>query len=126
MLDGLYMTIITITTVGYQEVHPLSEAGRIFTIFLILRGIGVAFYAIFGIIAYIVEGRLGMTLGRRKMKTKIANLKDHFILNGFDRFGEEIANTFKEKVVPFVIIKNRIRGFLVKPSRHKQLPLSSG
>ena len=56
LFDALYMTIITITTVGYQEVHPLSVGGRIFSIFLILGGIGGAFYAILGIIEYIVEG----------------------------------------------------------------------
>jgi voltage-gated potassium channel len=107
LFDSLYMTIITITTVGYQEVHPLSGWGRVFSIFLILGGIGGAFYAISGIIEYFVEGQLSMTLGRRKMKTMIAKLKDHFILCGFDRFGEEVANTLNAEGVPFVIIENR-------------------
>jgi voltage-gated potassium channel len=107
LFDALYMTVITITTVGYKEVYPLSIGGRVFTILLIVGGIGGAFYALFGIIEYIVEGQFGMTLGRRRMKTRIANLKEHFILSGFDRFGEEIANTFKAEGVPFVIIENR-------------------
>ncbi len=106
-LDSLYMTIITITTVGYTEVHPLTTGGRIFSIFLIVGGVGGALYALTGIIGYIVEGNIGTTWGRRRMKTKIAQLKGHFILCGFGRVGEEIARTFKAEGVPFVIIDNR-------------------
>jgi voltage-gated potassium channel len=107
LFDALYMTIITISTVGYGEVHPLSTGGRVFTIFLILGGIGGAFYAIFGIAAYVVEGQFGITLGRRRMKTRIANLKDHFILCGYGKVGEETASVFEEEGVPFVIIDNK-------------------
>ena len=103
-LDSIFMTITTITTVGYSEVHPLSNAGRIFSIFLILGGMGGAFYALTGVITYIVEGNIGATLGRRRMENKIAQLKEHFILCGFGRVGEEIASIFKEEEVPFVVI----------------------
>jgi voltage-gated potassium channel len=106
-LDALYMTIITITTVGYFEVHPLSTAGRIFTIFLIVGGVGGAFYTLVSIVQYVVEGHFGTTLGRRRMKTRIAQLKEHFILCGFGRVGEEIARTFKEEGISFVVIDNR-------------------
>ncbi|MFC1947112.1 potassium channel family protein [Chloroflexota bacterium] len=106
-LDSIYMTITTITTVGYSEVHPLSDPGRIFSIFLILGGMGGAFYALTGIITYIVEGNIRATLGRRRMENKITQLKDHFILCGFGRVGEEIASIFKEEEVPFVVIDNR-------------------
>jgi voltage-gated potassium channel len=106
-LDSIYMTITTITTVGYHEVHPLSDGGRIFSIVLILGGMGGAFYALTGVITYIVEGNIGATLGRRRMENKITQLKDHFILCGFGRVGEEIANIFKEEDVQFVIIDNR-------------------
>ncbi len=106
-LDSLYMTVTTITTVGYREVHPLTDQGRIFTILLIVGGVGGALYALTGIIGYIVEGNIGTTWGRRRMQTKIAQLKGHFILCGFGRVGEEIARTFKEEGVPFVIIDNR-------------------
>ena len=105
-LDSLYMTIITITTVGYTEVHPLSTAGRIFSIFLILGGVGGALYAMSKIVGYIVEGYFGTTLGRRRMKAKIAKLKGHFILCGFGRVGQEIARTFKGEGIPFVVIDN--------------------
>ena len=106
-LDSIFMTITTITTVGYREVHPLSDGGRIFSIFLILGGMGGAFYTLTGIITYIIEGNLGATWGRRRMENKINQLKDHFILCGFGRVGEEIANIFKEEEVPFVVIDNR-------------------
>jgi len=106
-LDSVFMTITTITTVGYNEVHPLSTAGRIFSIFLILGGMGGAFYALTGVIEYIVEGNIGAKWGRRRMENKISQLKGHFILCGFGRVGEEIANIFKEEEVPFVVIDNR-------------------
>jgi voltage-gated potassium channel len=105
--DSLYMTIITIATVGYGEVHPLTTAGRVFTIFLILGGMGGAFYALFGVAQYILEGQFGIILGRRRMQTKIASLKDHFVLCGYGRVGEETAATFKEEGVPFIIVDNR-------------------
>jgi len=106
-LDSLYMTIITITTVGYNEVHPLTSGGRIFSIFLIVGGVGGVLYAITGIVQYIVEGNIGTTWERRRMKNKIAKLKGHFILCGLGRVGEQIARTFKAEEVPFVIVDNR-------------------
>jgi len=106
-LDSLYMTIITITTVGYFEVHNLSMNGRIFTTVLIVGGVGGAFYTLTGIMQYVVEGNIGATWERRRMKNKIAHLKGHFILCGLGRVGEEIARTFKEEGVPFVAIDNR-------------------
>ncbi|HUV75970.1 MAG TPA: potassium channel protein [Dehalococcoidales bacterium] len=106
-LDALYMTVITITTVGYTEVHPLTSGGRIFSIFLIVGGVGGALYIITGIVRYVVEGNIGTIWERRRMKNKIANLKGHFILCGLGRVGEEIARTFEAEKVPFVIIENR-------------------
>ena len=105
-IDSLYMTVTTITTVGYMEVHPLSSAGRIFSIFLIVGGVGGALYILTTLMGYILEGQFGITLGRRRMKTKIAKLKKHFILCGYGRVGQEIALTFSEEGVPFVIISN--------------------
>ena len=106
-LDALYMTVITITTVGYTEVHPLTSGGRIFSIFLIVGGVGGALYIITGIVRYVVEGNIGTIWERRRMKNKIADLKGHFILCGLGRVGEEIARTFEAEKVPFVIIENR-------------------
>jgi voltage-gated potassium channel len=105
-LDALYMTVITVTTVGYAEVRPLSTGGRIFSIFLIVGGVGGALYALTGIVGSIVEGQIGTTLGRRRMKDRIAKLTGHFILCGYGRVGQEIASTFKEEGAPFVIVDN--------------------
>jgi voltage-gated potassium channel len=106
LLDSIYMTITTITTVGFREVHPLSDAGRIFTIFVIIGGVGGALYVLTSIMAYLLEGQFGITMGRRRMKNRIAKLKEHFILCGYGRVGQEIAQAFSEEGVPFVIISN--------------------
>ncbi len=106
-LDSLYMTITTITTVGYREVFPLSDSGRIFTIFLIVGGVGGGLFVLAAFIQYVIEGRLRTELWRRQMKGKIAKLKDHFILCGYGKVGEEIAHTFTEEGIPFVVIDSR-------------------
>ena len=103
-LDALYMTIITITTVGYGEIHPLSSGGRIFTIFLVIGGVGGALYTLTVFIEYLIEGQFGTALGRRRMRAEIARLRGHFILCGYGRVGEEIARTFKEEGAPFIVI----------------------
>jgi voltage-gated potassium channel len=106
-LDSLYMTVTTITTVGYREVHPLTTNGRIFSIFLIVGGVGGALYTVTGVVQYVIEGNIGTIWERRRMQNKINNLKGHFILCGFGRVGESIASTFKAENVPFVVIENR-------------------
>jgi voltage-gated potassium channel len=106
-LDALYMTVITITTVGYTEVHPLSTGGRIFCVFLIIGGVGGALYALTGIVGYIVQGYFGTRLGRRRMKDRIAKLSGHFILCGYGKVGEEIARVFTEEETSFVVVDNR-------------------
>jgi voltage-gated potassium channel len=106
LLDAVYMTITTITTVGFREVHPLSDAGRIFSIVLIIFGVGGALYVLTNIMGYILEGQFGITMGRRRMKNRIAKIKNHFILCGFGRVGQEIAQAFSEEGVPFVVITN--------------------
>lgn len=105
-LDSIYMTITTITTVGFREVHPLSDTGRIFSIVLIIFGVGGALYVLTSIMGYILEGQFGITVGRRRMKNKIARLKEHFILCGYGRVGQAIAQAFSGEGAPFVIIAN--------------------
>jgi voltage-gated potassium channel len=105
-LDAIYMTITTITTVGFREVHPLSDAGRIFSIIIIIGGVGGALYVLTNIMGYILEGQFGLTMGRRRMKNRIAKLKNHFILCGYGRVGQGIAQVFSEEGAPFVIIAN--------------------
>ena len=102
-VDALYMTILTISTVGYGEVNPLSQEGRIFSIFLMVGGVGGGLYTISLFIQYLLEGEFGITMGRRRMKAEIAKLKEHFILCGYGRVGREIARSFREEGVSFII-----------------------
>ena len=105
LLDSLFMTITTITTVGYMEVHPLSTAGRIFTIFLILGGVGTAFYILTSLVRYIIEGEFGFRIGRQRMEAKIKKLHKHFILCGYGRVGQAIAHIFRQQEAKFVVIE---------------------
>jgi voltage-gated potassium channel len=121
LLDALYMTVTTITTVGFREVQPLSTPGRIFTICLILLGVGVAFYILVGVVTVVVEGELGKALGLQRMKARIRSMKDHFVLCGFGRVGEEIGHEFSQRRIPFVVVemnpeaigRARERGYLL-------------
>jgi voltage-gated potassium channel len=103
-IDALFMTAITVTTVGFEEVHPLGTGGQIFTIFVAFFGIGWAFYILFGLVDLILGGQLGLALGMRRMRGKIEALRDHYILCGFGRVGQEIARDFVARAVPFVIV----------------------
>ena len=103
-LDALFMTVITVTTIGFQEVHPLSDAGRVFTIVLAILGIGAIFYSLVALFQFVIEGELGVILGVRRMRTQIEALRDHYILCGFGRVGTEIAREFTTRTVPFVIV----------------------
>lgn len=106
VFDALFMTIITITTVGYTLIHPLSTGGQIFTIFLILGGAGGAAYTLTALVQYVLESDIRSIWGRRRMKNRINQLRNHFILCGFGKVGEAIADTFQEEGVPFVVIEN--------------------
>jgi voltage-gated potassium channel len=103
-IDALFMTAITVTTVGFQEVRPLDTEGKIFTIFVAFFGVGWALYILIGLVELILEGELGLALGVRRMKTKIEALRDHYILCGFGRVGTEIAQEFRARGTPFVIV----------------------
>jgi voltage-gated potassium channel len=103
--DALYMTIITITTVGYHEVHDLTKPGRVFSMALMLSGVGTVFY-MFGVVAKVVlEGELRDILGRKKLTKKIENLKNHYIICGFGRMGSIICNELSHNKAPFVVIE---------------------
>jgi voltage-gated potassium channel len=103
--DSLYMTIITLTTVGYREVHQLSHNGQIFTIVLLVGGVGTVFYAL-GIGAkIIIEGELQEIYGRKRLEKKLKNLREHYIVCGYGRMGKIIARELKHKALPFSIIE---------------------
>ena len=103
-LDALYMTVITISTVGYGEVKPLDQQGRVFTIALIVLGVGTAFYLFATMTEIIIEGQLRDYLGAKGMLRKIHRLKDHVIICGFGRFGRAVAEELLRHRVPMVII----------------------
>ena len=109
-LDLLYMTVITVTTVGFEEVHPLSQGGRIFTIFLILGGVGTAFYILTNIVQVTLEGEYGL-FRRQRMEARIRKLNNHFILCGYGRVGEAIANTLKSQPSDFVVIDHSLNSY---------------
>ena len=104
-VDALYMTIITMTTVGFAEVQPLSEYGRIFTIGLIVTSIGIAGYVVSQLTAFVVEGEIKRILQGRKMDKQIAKLNNHIILCGAGRTGLHIAEEFHRTRTPFVVIE---------------------
>ncbi len=83
--DSLYMTIITISTVGFGEVHPLSSGGKLFTSIIIVAGLGTVIYTLTSVAQILLEGELAKVLGRRRMKTELDKLDDHFIICGFGR-----------------------------------------
>jgi len=108
--DALFMTIISVTTVGYKEVFPLSTHGKLFTIFVIFTGLGIFLYIARLIVENTIEGRIRKILGRRKMKT-LSKMKNHIIIAGFGRMGEIVSNNLKEKRVKFVIIEKNQKRF---------------
>lgn len=105
LMDAFYMTIITLATVGYSEVNPVSMEGRIFTVVLIFLGVGYFLYVVGGIIQFLVEGRIRLVLGRRKLDTQINKLKDHFIICGYGRIGRVLARFLIEKYVDVVVVE---------------------
>jgi len=105
LLDSLYMTIITLTTVGYTEVHSLSDAGRIFSIILMLSGVGAMFYALGVGARILLEGELREILGRKRLSKKIENLKNHYIICGYGRMGSIICREMAHNRAPFVVIE---------------------
>ncbi len=105
VLDAFYMSVITISTVGFQEVKPLSPAGRLFTIGLIVTGVGSAVYLFTVIGELVVEGSLREFLGKNAMTRKIHNLQDHVIVCGYGRFGRAVAEELIRNAVPMVVIE---------------------
>jgi voltage-gated potassium channel len=92
LLDAMYQTVTTVTTVGFREVHPLSTGGRVFTMALILGGVGTALYSFTLVLEAVVEGQLQEVLGRRRMDRQIARMDGHVIVCGFGRVGRNLAH----------------------------------
>src|SRR5471030_398842 len=102
--DAFYMTIITITTVGYEEVHRLSRTGQAFTVVLLLSGVGAALYTFTLLATVVVEGGLPKRLQRRRQQRMLETVKDHFIICGYGRIGRIVAQQFQRQRIPYVVI----------------------
>jgi voltage-gated potassium channel len=106
LLDAYFMTIITITTVGYREVHPLSPAGQIFTSFLVVTGLGVLLYTLARVAQAVFEGELVNVLGKRRMMNRIDEIEGHYIICGFGKVGRPVADGLSLEGLPFVVVES--------------------
>jgi voltage-gated potassium channel len=107
LLDSLYMIVITLSTVGFREVHELNAAGRVLTMGIIITGVSTAIYAAGQLIEIVLEGQIIGYRRRKKMENTIKELKDHFIICGFGRVGHQIAVELNEARVPCVVIDSK-------------------
>jgi voltage-gated potassium channel len=103
--DGFYMVITTLTTIGYQETHPLSHAARVFNVFVIVLGVALVFLAIGALTQALLEFELRSFFGRRRMEREIGRLSNHYIICGAGRVGRSAARELARKPVPFVIVE---------------------
>jgi len=108
VLDSVYMVVITLATVGFREVYPLNAAGKIFTMGLIICGVGVAVYTLGQFIEIIVEGEIIGYRRRKKMEKKISEMKNHYIICGYGRVGHQVATEFDIFKVPYVVIDAKV------------------
>jgi len=102
--DSFYMVVITLSTIGYQEVHPLSHAGRVFNTALIIAGVALVFLMIGSLTQALLEFELVKVFGKRRMEREISKLKDHYIICGAGRVGNSVARELERKPCPFVIV----------------------
>jgi len=105
--DSFYMVVITLSTIGYQEVHQLSYAGRVFNIGLIVAGVIMVFLMIGSLTQALLEFELVRLFGKRKMQREIASLKGHYIICGAGRVGTSVASELARKPCPFVIVDSQ-------------------
>ncbi len=106
-LDAAYMVITTLLTIGFQEVHPLSDAGRIITLFIAVGGVGAALYAGGQAVEIIVEGEILGYRKKRKMDKRITEMRDHYLICGYGRVGHQVAADFSSANVPYVVIDSK-------------------
>ena len=106
LLDALYMTVITITTVGFGEIQPLSTEGRIFTILVILLGVSAATTAISNAVGMVLGPRLWFSIRQRHIKRELMKMNQHYIVCGYGRMGRQVSADLQKRGEPFVIIEN--------------------
>src|SRR6476469_3544458 len=112
--DAFYMTVTTVATVGYREVHQLSRAGQVFTVVVIFSGVGTAFYTATLLATIVVEGGLHRRFAQRRFARMLEQLENHFIICGYGRIGAIIADELDRQNVPFIVIER-------DPSRSHQV-----
>ena len=105
VFDALYMTIITVSTVGFSEIHNISKTGRLFTILLVFSGVGFTLYIAAAVVQFMVEGRIRIILGRRRLEKKISRMKNHYIVCGYGRIGRVVCRNLKRKPLDLVVIE---------------------
>jgi voltage-gated potassium channel len=103
--QALYMTVITITTVGFREVRPLGTGGQYFTMFIVITGLGAVLFFLTGLFEFILSEYLGDFWGRRKMQNQIAKLENHYVVCGYGRVGRSVADELAEQGKKFVVIE---------------------
>jgi voltage-gated potassium channel len=108
-LDALYMTVITVSTVGYKEVRPLSDYGKIFDMFLIVINLGLFTYFISTFTSYFLDGEFRKEINHKKMERSITALRGHTILCGYGRNGRAAADVLRQNNVPFVVVEKDVR-----------------
>ena len=123
-IEALYMTVITLTTVGFGEVRPLSNTGRVFTTALILLGMGTVAYSATVAAEFIGEGELVRMLRRRKMKKEIEALWEHYIVCGYGRIGSQVCDIFRRRKVPFVVVESDPQ--VIEELRTQKIPVVEG
>ncbi len=105
LLDALYMTVTTLTTVGYDEVHEMTKMGQVFTILLIVIGVTFFLYIAGAVVQFMVEGRIRTILGRRRLNKKIDRLRNHYIICGYGRIGKILCKMLLRKPIDLVVIE---------------------
>ncbi len=104
-MDALFMTITTLSTVGYGEVHPLTPSGRLFSMVLILLGVGYFLYVAGSVVQFMVEGKIRDILGRRRLEKRIRRLANHYIICGYGRIGRILCKNIRQRSMNVVVIE---------------------
>ena len=124
VIEAVYMAVTTITTVGYGDYYPQTIYGQLFTMVLILTGVGVALYVLTGIIGLVLEGQLREALGITRVKRGVAKMKNHRIICGGGRTGSVVVDDFRDEGLEFVVIENNAER--VKELRKKEILVVEG